>query len=102
MTVWIVVGALGAITIAIKASGPVALGRWTPPAWARRVLKLVSPVVLAALIATQVFSSGHHYHVDTKAIGLGVAAIALLFRAPLLVVVICAVASSAGAQALLG
>ena len=59
-------------------------------------------MVLAALIAIQVFSSGRHYHLDTKLIGLAVATIALLLRAPLFVVVVAAVAASALARALLG
>lgn len=101
MTIWLVVIVLGVASIAIKAAGPVVLGSWTPPEWAQRVLVLVSPVVLAALVAVQVFSSGRHYQLDTKVIGLAVATIALLLRDPLLVVVISAVASSAIARALL-
>lgn len=102
MTVWLVVIVVGVASIAIKAAGPVVLGNWTPPERMRNALVLVSPVVLAALIAVQVFSSGRHYHLDTKLIGLAVATIALLLRAPLFVVVVAAVAASALARALLG
>jgi branched-subunit amino acid transport protein len=102
MNLWVVVAALGVVTILIKAAGPVLLGGWEPPQRARRVLALVSPVVLAALVAVGVLTTGQHYHPDVRLIGLGVAAIALILRAPLLVVVICAVASTALSRALLG
>jgi branched-subunit amino acid transport protein len=102
MSVWIVVAVLGVVTIVIKAVGPVLLGGWKPPERARRVLELVSPVVLAALVAVGVLTTGRHYHPDVRLIGLGVAAIALMLRAPLLVVVICAVAGTVVSRALLG
>jgi branched-subunit amino acid transport protein len=102
MTGWSVVIFLGVASIVIKAAGPVLLGGWTPPDWAKRVLVLVSPVVLAALVAVSVFSSGGHYLIDTKVIGLGAAIVALLMRAPLVVVVISAVAASVVARAVLG
>jgi branched-subunit amino acid transport protein len=100
--VWWVVVCLGLATVVIKALGPVTLGGWTPSERANRVLALVSPVVLAALIAVQVFTTSHEYHLDARAAGLGVAVIALLLRAPLLVVVICAVAATAVTRGLVG
>ncbi len=98
-TVWWVVIILGVITIVIKAAGPVALGNWTPSEKAKRVLALVSPVVLSALIAVQIFTSGHRFEVDERAVGLGAAAVALLLKAPLLVVVLIAVAATAATRA---
>jgi hypothetical protein len=53
-------------------------------------------------VAVGVLTTGRHYHPDVRLIGLGVAAIALLLRAPLLVVVICAVAATVVSRALLG
>ncbi|KOV82966.1 hypothetical protein ADL03_22535 [Nocardia sp. NRRL S-836] len=84
----------------VKAAGPVALGNWTPSEKAKRVLTLVSPVVLSALIAVQVFTSGHHFQLDERAAGLGAAFVALLLKAPLLVVVLVAVAATAATRAL--
>ena len=99
-TVWWVVIILGVITIVIKAAGPVALGSWKPSEKAKRVLTLVSPVVLSALIAVQIFTSGHQFQLDERAAGLGAAAVALLLRAPLLVVVLIAVAATAATRAI--
>jgi branched-subunit amino acid transport protein len=98
-TVWWVVIILGVVTVVIKAAGPVALGNWTPSEKAKRVLALVSPVVLSALIAVQIFTSGHQFQVDERAVGLGAAAVALLLKAPLLVVVLVAVAATAATRA---
>jgi branched-subunit amino acid transport protein len=102
VSVWWLVIILGAVTIGLKAAGTVALGRWHPPPWASRVLVLVAPVVLAALVAIGVFTTGQHYEFDPRAAGLGAALIALLLRAPLLVVVICAVAAAAVTYRVLG
>lgn len=95
MNAWLVVAVLGAVTIAIKAAGPVLLAGWTPSERVRLVLMLVAPVVLTALVVVQVFTTGPHYRLDARAIGLAAAAAALLLRAPLLIVVICAVAATA-------
>jgi branched-subunit amino acid transport protein len=100
--VWWVVVCLGLATIVIKAFGPVTLGEWTPSERAERVLQLVSPVVLAALIAVQVFTTAHDFHLDARVVGIGVATVALLLRAPLLVVVIAAVAATAITRGLVG
>ena len=52
-----------------------------------RIADLVPVALLAALVAVQVFSSGHRLALDARAAGLGVAAGLLLLRAPFLVVV---------------
>ncbi|MBA2953299.1 AzlD domain-containing protein [Nocardioides sp. MAH-18] len=52
-----------------------------------RVADLIPVALLAALIAVQVFASGHDLVVDARALGLGVAVVLLLLRAPFLVVV---------------
>ena len=50
--VWVVVGLVGAATVAFKALGPVALGgRGLRPRLAR-VVELLAPAVLAALVVT--------------------------------------------------
>ena len=56
---------------------------------------LVPVALLATLIATQTFSTGHHLTVDARAGGLGTAAAAQLLRAPFLVVVTLAAVAAA-------
>ena len=60
-----------------------------------RIADLIPVALLAALVAVQVFSSGPQLVLDARAVGLGVAVVLLLLRAPFLVVVFGAAASAA-------
>lgn len=53
-----------------------------------RVADLIPVALLAALVAVQVFSDGRTLTVDARVLGLGFAMVALLLRAPFLVVVV--------------
>jgi branched-subunit amino acid transport protein len=61
----------------------------------RRVAALLPVALLAALIATQTFSHGSALTLDARAAGLAVAVVAVLLRAPFLLVVASAAASAA-------
>ena len=61
----------------------------------QRTVPLVPVALLAALVATQTFASGHHLVLDVRAAALGVAIVAVLLRAPFLVVVAAAAATAA-------
>jgi branched-subunit amino acid transport protein len=54
----------------------------------RRIATLIPIALLAALAAVQVFVTGRHLVIDARAAGIAYAFIALLLRAPFLVVVI--------------
>jgi branched-subunit amino acid transport protein len=98
--VWLCVLVVGAATIAIKAGGPVlAAGRELPRSTAR-VVDLLAPAVLAALVATQAFASEEELVLDERAAGLLAAGVAILLRAPLLVVVLVAAGTAAGLRAI--
>jgi uncharacterized membrane protein len=60
-----------------------------------RVADLLPVALLAALVAVQVFADGQALVVDARLVGLAVAVVALLFRAPFLVVVLLAAAAAA-------
>jgi branched chain amino acid efflux pump len=92
---WIIVLAVGIGTMAIKAAGPVLLGGRPLPGPVQRVVALLAPALLAALVATAAFGSGNALVVDARAVGLGVAAVAVALRAPILAVVVAAAASAA-------
>ena len=66
---------------------------------AARIVDLMPVALLAALIGVQVFASGNthgqHLALDARAAGLGVAVVALLLRAPFLLVVVLAAATAA-------
>ena len=95
---WIIVLAVGAGTVAIKAAGPVLLGGRPLPERLQRIVAMLAPALLAALVATAALGSGQQLVLDARVIGLGVAGLASLLRAPILLVVIVAAASAAVAR----
>jgi uncharacterized membrane protein len=92
---WLIVVAVAAGTMMIKAAGPVLLGSRVLPAAVRAVVALLAPALLAALVATSTVSTGQELVVDARVAGVGVAAVALLLRAPVLLVVVLAAATAA-------
>ena len=61
----------------------------------RRMTGLLPVSLLAALVAVQTFASDQAFLIYARILGLGVAVVALLLRAPFLVVIIAAAASTA-------
>jgi branched-subunit amino acid transport protein len=92
---WIVVVGVGIATMAIKSLGPVLLGGRPLPDRVASIVQLLAPAVLSALVVTQTFGSGRSLVLDARILGVGAAAIALRFRAPVLVVVAVAAATTA-------
>jgi branched-subunit amino acid transport protein len=95
---WLVVLAVGAGTMAIKAAGPVGLGERPLPAPVQAVVALLAPALLAALVATATLATDTRLAPDARLIGLTAAAVGLLLRAPVLVVVVAAAAAAALAR----
>lgn len=60
-----------------------------------RIADLLPVALLSALIGVQVLGSGPHLALDARLVGLGAAVLALLLRAPFIVVVLAAAASAA-------
>jgi branched-subunit amino acid transport protein len=94
-TVWIVVAAVGAATIAIKAVGPVVLGGRQLPPRLNGVVVLLAPALLAALVVTQAVAGDRRYVFDARLVGLAAAAVAIRLRAPLLVTLVVAAVATA-------
>jgi branched-subunit amino acid transport protein len=92
---WVAVLAVGAATVAIKAAGPVLAGERDLPLQGSRVVDLLAPALLAALVATQAFSTDEALVLDERAAGLLAGGVAILLKAPLLVVVVVAAATAA-------
>ena len=61
----------------------------------QRTVPLLPVALLAALVATQTFSTGQHLVLDARATALAVAIVAILLRAPFLVVVAAATITAA-------
>jgi branched-subunit amino acid transport protein len=98
--VWIAVIAVGAATMLIKAVGPVGVaGRELPPR-VERLLELVAPAILAALVVVETFTSGRHLVVDARLAGAGAGLVCVLARAPFWLVVLAGALATAGVRAL--
>ncbi|NAZ86074.1 AzlD domain-containing protein [Kineococcus indalonis] len=100
MSTWTAVLAAAAIAFATKLAGYV-----VPPAWleeprTRRVTGALPAALLASLVVLQTFSTGRDLVLDARAAGLAVAVLALVLRAPFLVVVVLAALTAAGLRAL--
>ncbi len=89
----VLVGAAGCY--ALKLAGLSVPARWLELPRVRRAAAVVPVALLAALVAVQVAADGDRLVLDGRAVGLAAAAVALLLRAPFLVVV--AVAAIAAA-----
>lgn len=68
---------------------------WLSAPRIQRTVPLIPIALLAALVGTQTFSSGRHLVLDMRAAALVVALVAVLLRAPFLVVVAVAAATAA-------
>jgi hypothetical protein len=99
--VWVSIAVLCAGTVAIKSIGPVAVGGNPPSERLSSVIRLIAPALLAALIVYESLSAdGHGPQFDARLVGVGVAAVGLLARLPLLVIVALAALATALARAL--
>ena len=87
MKVWIVVAAAGAGTAVLKAAGPLLLDRRPMPPGVQRMLALLAPALLAALILVQVLGTDDGIAVDERLLGVAAAIVAAAFRAPIWVTV---------------
>jgi branched chain amino acid efflux pump len=97
---WATVLAVGAGTVAIKAVGPVGVAHRRLPERVERLLGLIAPAILAALVVTETFASGRSLVVDARLAGVGVGVVCVLLRAPFWLVVLAGALATAGVRAL--
>lgn len=90
MRFWVLVGAVGAVSMAIRAAGPLVLRERRLPAWLAGPFTLLTPVILVGLVAVQTFGHGRHLVLDARAAGVGAAILFAWFRAPIPVVMLAA------------
>jgi branched-subunit amino acid transport protein len=93
--IWAGILTASAACYALKLAGLSLPQRWLQDARIQRTVPLIPVALLAALVATQTFSTGRHLVLDVRAASLAVAVIAVLLRAPFLIVVASAAATAA-------
>jgi branched-subunit amino acid transport protein len=99
-TGWLTVLAVGVGTVLLKAVGPVGVAGRRLPTVAERLLELVAPAILAALVVVETFASGRHLVADARLAGVGAGVLCVLARAPFWVVVLCGALATAAVRAL--
>ncbi|OLD07140.1 MAG: branched-chain amino acid transporter AzlD [Actinobacteria bacterium 13_1_40CM_2_66_13] len=80
---------------ALKLAGLSLPQRWLQNPRVQRTVPLIPIALLAALVATQTFATGQHLVLDVRAAALAVAVVAVILRAPFLVVIVLAAATAA-------
>ncbi|HEV2218571.1 MAG TPA: AzlD domain-containing protein [Candidatus Dormibacteraeota bacterium] len=93
--IWTPLLVASAACYAIKLAGLSLPQRFLGDRRIQRVVPLLPVALLAALVATQTFATGHHLVLDVRAAALAVAAVAVLLRAPFLAVVAAGAATAA-------
>lgn len=98
--IWAAVVATGIGCYLLKLAGLSVPPRVLERPLVERVADLIPVALLSALVAVQVFADGHDLVLDARALGLAVAVVLLLLRAPFLVVVFGAALAAALARML--
>ena len=98
--IWTAVLVASAGCFALKLAGWSLPARWLERERLQRAAVLLPVALLAALVVVQAFAGDADVVLDARAAGLAAAAVALLLRAPFLVVVLVAAATAAGLRAL--
>ncbi|MEU7153757.1 AzlD domain-containing protein [Streptomyces sp. NPDC045470] len=102
MSVWIAIGVTAVGCYLVKYLGLLVPAGALERPLVKRLAALLPVALLAALTAQETFSDGQQLLFDAKVAGVGAAVVALLFRAPFLLVVAVAVVVTAGVRALGG
>ena len=97
--VWVLIAGAAALTVLIKAVGPMLLGGRELPPWFTRVVVLMAPTLLCALVVTTVFASGREWSVGAHTVGVAAAGVLLWRRHSLVLCVAVAVVITAGLRA---
>ncbi|MDQ6617007.1 MAG: AzlD domain-containing protein [Actinomycetota bacterium] len=100
MTLWAAIVGASVTCYLLKRAGLSVPERILNDRRAARIADLLPVALLATLIATQTVSTGRHLAVDARAVGLATAAAAQLLRAPFLLVVASAAATTAAVRLL--
>ena len=88
------------VTIAIKAAGPIALGGRELPAWFSRVVALLAPALLSALIVTAALADGQRLAIEADTAGVAAGGLVAWRTGSIVGCVVVAAAVTAGLRAL--
>lgn len=95
MRVWATIALVALVTFAIKGVGPALLGDRPPPPAFTRVVLLLAPALLAALVITNAAAVGTRVRIGADTAGVAVAGLLLLRGVGVLPVVVVAAVATA-------
>ena len=98
--VWTLIAVLAVVNFTIKATGPLIAGRRELPPTLQRFIDASVAGLVSALIVTGTFAAGKELVIDERAGGMAAAALAVIARLPMLVVLIAAAGTTALLRAL--
>ena len=93
--IWALIVVLAIGTLATKMVGPVSFTAKDLPPSATRVIALIAPALLTALVVSSTFVDGQRLVLDARAAGLGTGVAALWLRLPVPVALVAAAAVTA-------
>jgi len=102
VNVWIAIGVTAVGCYVVKLVGLLVPAGALERPLVKRLAALLPVALLAALTAQQTFADGRELVLDARLAGVAAAAVALVLRAPFLLVVAAAVAVTAGVRAMGG
>ena len=101
MTFWLLIGACAVMTAVVKGIGPWALGGRELPGWFAPLVTAMVPALLAALVVTAALANGRRIEVGADTVGVAAALVVAWRGGSMLVVVLVAVAVTAGLRLVL-
>ena len=99
--VWLSIGIVAAINFAIKASGPVLLAGRELPDDLLRIIALLAPAILTALVLVGSISEDGRLKVDAQTAGVAVAGVAMGLRVSMLAAIALGVTTAAALRGFL-
>ncbi len=98
--VFALIAGVTAVTIAIKAAGPIALGGRELPGWFAQVVALLAPALLSALIVTAALADGQRLAIGADTAGVAAGGLIAWRTGSIVGCVVVAAAVTAGLRAL--
>jgi len=99
---WLLVFGLAAGAYAFKVLGLVIIGNRVLPPRLERCLALIPAALLAAIIAKDTLTIGHHLQVDARLAGVSAAILAAWRKMPVIVVILVGAGTTALVRAVAG
>ena len=100
MNIWLLIVLVAALTAAIKAAGPIALGGRELPGWFASIVTAMPAAVLAALVVTAALANGEELSIGPDTAGVAAAGLVAWRGGSVITCVLVAAAVTAGLRAI--